>query len=261
MAIHISRSRPGCIAFMIDRSDSMGRKSDRSDQTLAQIATDIVNRTIFELVIRSTKTIGVVNHYFDVGVIGYGATSSGVEGVESAIDSTPTRRYFVSVPELAENPIGLEEQPSRIGEGTPDRFPIWVEPIWGYRSPMCEAFEAVGIGLHEWVGNAGADANPPVVINITDDGLATDAPYKGASLDDWQTRVRNISTSSGSVNIFTILVEPRGERFTLRPTSPDDLIRPGWTINEVEDVLRGRVEIGTRTWSVRDSIRGAPGED
>ena len=52
MAIQVSRGKPGCIVFMIDRSASMGQTSGTGDQTLADLATDAVNKALFELAVQ-----------------------------------------------------------------------------------------------------------------------------------------------------------------------------------------------------------------
>lgn len=75
----VSRNNPSAFLFVIDQSGSMDERME-SEQTKAQFVADVLNRTLYQLVIRCTRADGVRN-YFDVGVIAYGATvGSGFTG-------------------------------------------------------------------------------------------------------------------------------------------------------------------------------------
>ena len=65
--------------------------------------------------------------------------------------------------------------------------PVWVEPVHGYRTPMCQAVAVAGAHVYEWA-SAHPDSFPPIIINITD-GMVTDSPYEGATLDEWAQRL------------------------------------------------------------------------
>ena len=54
-----SRSAPGCIVFLIDRSDSMQQKWTSSGTTLAEGAARAINKILLELCVKATKeTVG-----------------------------------------------------------------------------------------------------------------------------------------------------------------------------------------------------------
>src|SRR6267154_1366666 len=126
----ISRRDPGCVVFLLDRSDSMKSTWANSRETLAQGAARVLNEVLLELLF----------------------TSQGAP---------------------------------------PSRVPVWVEPVHGYRTPMCQAVAVAGAHVYEWA-SAHPDSFPPIIINITD-GMVTDSPYEGASLDEWAQRLVTIS--------------------------------------------------------------------
>src|SRR5688500_15870163 len=88
--VSISRARPGCIVFMVNRSSSMGRLIGSDGQTLAHLAADTINYTILQLIDKSTKGIGeAARDYFYIGVFGYGIIpEAGAEGVASAFKNS-----------------------------------------------------------------------------------------------------------------------------------------------------------------------------
>ena len=95
----ISRSNPTAFLFLVDQSGSMDDKMP-SGISKAQRVADVLNRTLFNLITRCTKSDGVRN-YFDIGVIGYGGTGvyNGFQGALgsaiinpiSAIETSPLR--------------------------------------------------------------------------------------------------------------------------------------------------------------------------
>ena len=68
----ISRSQPTVFLFVIDQSTSM-REPMPSGKRKADFVADVLNKTIYQLIIRCTKADGVRN-YFDLGVLAYGRT-------------------------------------------------------------------------------------------------------------------------------------------------------------------------------------------
>jgi hypothetical protein len=70
----ISRANPSAFLFIIDQSGSMDERMD-TEQTKAQFVADVLNKTLYQLVIRCTRADGLrheVRNYFDLGVIAYG---------------------------------------------------------------------------------------------------------------------------------------------------------------------------------------------
>ena len=71
----ISRSQPTAFLFLIDQSGSMDEKLP-SGESKANFVANVLNKTIYQLIIRSTKSDGVRN-YFDLGVVAYGGNGIG----------------------------------------------------------------------------------------------------------------------------------------------------------------------------------------
>src|ERR1700748_895828 len=81
----ISRRDPGCVVFLLDRSDSMKSTWVNSQETLAQGAARVLNEILLELLFTSQGEPGKARHYFDIGIFGYGPRPvAGGEGVEPA---------------------------------------------------------------------------------------------------------------------------------------------------------------------------------
>src|SRR5262249_60295157 len=68
----ISRRDPGCVVFLLDRSDSMKSTWVNSHETLAEGAARVLNEILLELLFTSQGEPGKARHYFDVGIFGYG---------------------------------------------------------------------------------------------------------------------------------------------------------------------------------------------
>jgi hypothetical protein len=222
-----SRTNPGCVVFLLDRSDSMKRVWDRhGGGTLAQGAARALNKILLDLCIKSTKEVGgSARHYFDVGVFGYGMRPvAGGEGVESAFGGALSGQAIVPVPRLFDNPLAVAEEPSAdLVPGS--RIPIWVEPVFGYRTPMCQAIATAGSHVFDWAA-AHPDSFPPIVINITD-GLVTDNPFDGADLTEWAGRLTSIETSDGNALLLNIFLSADGAPEVLFPVNPAGLPEPG----------------------------------
>jgi hypothetical protein len=222
-----SRSTPGCIMFLIDRSDSMKQPWAGSGMTLAQGAARAINKILFELCVRSTKEQGApLRRYFYCSIVGYGfCPSSGREGVEVALPGQLATRGIVPLPELAENPIAVREEPSVDAVLSRSRVPVWIDAYHGYRTPMCEAIATAGSYLYDWVQSF-PKSFPPIVINITD-GMVTDSPYQGADLATWAHRLTTIETSDGAALLFNIFLSPNPGQGVWFPDRGDDLPQPG----------------------------------
>src|SRR6202034_3605213 len=133
----ISRRDPGCVVFLLDRSDSRKQQWGNSQETLAQGAARELNNILLELLFTSEGEPGRARHYFDVGVFGYGIRPMARgEGVESAFGGKLAGQALVPLPELRDNPITVREVPSPDAGAPPSRGPIWVEAAQGYRTPM-----------------------------------------------------------------------------------------------------------------------------
>jgi hypothetical protein len=187
----------------------------------------VLNNILLDLCMTATTEVNApVRHYFDIGVFGYGArlTDPG-EGVESAFGGVLAGRGLVPLPELANNPLTVREEPSVDRMSVSAKIPIWVEPVHGYRTPMCEAIAVAGAHVFDWAA-AHPNSFPPIVINITD-GMVTDSPYDGVVLTDWVARLTSIKTSDGPALFFNVFLSPTQAPEIIFPATPAGLPEPG----------------------------------
>jgi hypothetical protein len=189
-----------------------------------------------ELCLRSQKAQGISHHYFDVGIFGYGArVINGGEGVESAFGGALANRPLVPIPEIRANPVAVREFPSPdLGGGTV-RMPVWVEPAYGYRTPMCEAISVAGQHVYEWAAGH-PESFPPIIINITD-GFVTDNPFSGATLQGWAERLTGIATQDGTALLFNVFVAPEPAGNIVFPATAKGLPEPGPQLFGISSVL------------------------
>jgi hypothetical protein len=214
----ISRRNPTCFLFLLDQSASMAiSMAGEQGLTKAAFLTDIVNRTLHDLVIRCAAGPNEVVNRYEVGVIGFGAE------VRSAYTGTLAGRDLVPIDEVGPNPARLEErvktEPDEAG-GTferPVRFPVWVDPLTGGGTAMVTALtRAYGL-LEAWI-QAHPHAFPPTVILCTD-GEATDGVPMEAAL-----ALRALSTSDGQVLLFNCHISKEGGSGAIQfPSTPDGL--------------------------------------
>ncbi|MFE9750489.1 hypothetical protein ACFYOT_36765 [Saccharothrix saharensis] len=223
----VSRSEPGCVVILLDRSDSMKLAWGRTGASLAEGAALAVNNILLDMCIKATTEVNApVRHYFDVGIFSYGArvTEPG-EGVESAFGGVLAGRGLVPLPELAEHPVAVREEPSIDLMPVSARMPVWVDPVHGYRTPMCQAIAVAGAHVFDWAA-AHPDSFPPIVVNITD-GMVTDSPYDGATLQDWVRRLTSIETDDGATLFFNVFLSPFEVNEIVFPSDPNGLPSPG----------------------------------
>jgi hypothetical protein len=222
-----SRATPGCIMFLIDRSESMQQQWAGSGLSLAQGAARAINKILLELCVKSTKEQGgALRCYFYCSMIGYGlCPSTGGEGVEVALPGPLAARGIVPLPELADHPIAVREEPSVDAVLSRTRVPAWIDPYHGYRTPMCQAIATAGAYLHDWA-SAFPNSFPPIAINITD-GMVTDSPYEGADVGTWARRLTSVSTNDGPALLFNIFLSPNPGAGVWFPTSAGHLPEPG----------------------------------
>jgi hypothetical protein len=233
----ISRSRPACIVFLVDRSASMAERFGADGElSLAQGAANALNNILFELCLRSQKEPGrPPRHYFDVGVFGYGQSAKArSEAVEPALAGPLQERTIVPIPEVATHPLAIREM--RRSEDLPlSKMPVWLDPVAGFGTPMCQAIATAGSSLRDWV-SAHPDSFPPIVINISD-GEVTDSPYRGADLREWAQRLTTLATSDGNVLLFNVFLSSRQAPISFFPADGAHLPRPGGDLFAISSPL------------------------
>lgn len=192
----ISRSNPTCFVFVIDQSGSMGDQfGGEMVGRKADFVADVVNRTLHDLVIRATRTEEIRN-YYHISMIGYGGS------VQPSLSGALNGRELVPIAELADNPARIDNRAKKVPDGAGGlveqqiKFPIWIEPMSGGGTPMCEALSMVGGILEKWVGEH-PNGFPPTVLHLTD-GESTDGDPTNAG-----KKIASFRTSDGEALVYT----------------------------------------------------------
>lgn len=244
-----SRDTPGCIVVLLDRSDSMKRPWGDTGMSLADGAAAAINKILLELCVKSTKAQGgEMRRYFDVGVFGYGLAADGSEGVSSVLPAELADHGIVLLPTLADHPLAVREAPSLDAVAPGSRVPIWVEPAFGWRTPMCEAIAVAGGHIYDWV-NAHPNSFPPIVINISD-GFVTDSPYEDVDLEGWAKRLTTISTADGQCLLLNIFLSQDSGQGVWFPAAAHGVPEPGPQLFEISSPLPAPMVANARSQGV-----------
>ena len=229
----ISRANPACFLFLIDQSYSMmdqfgsgegGAKADEVART--------INRILQELVGRCSSG-DEVRRYFQVGVIGYGAT------VGPALGGNLGGQNLVWIDEIANNPVRMDEIQKKVSDGagglvdTTIRMPLWFDPVANGGTPMVAALGQATPIIEEWA-NTHPSSHPPIVIHITD-GESTDgdpsalaAGLQRTGTSDGETLLFNLHCSSSRAK--PIIFPGSDESFTgsIRGNALSHVKRTAW---------------------------------
>lgn len=223
----ISRTNPGCIVFLLDRSASMSEPfGAAAGLSLAQGAVNALNSILYDLCLRSKKEPGAPpRNYFEIGVLGYGQSAAGHrEAVEPALAGVLAGRPIVPIADVANYPLDIRE--IRRNPDLPAvRKPVWLDPLSGLGTPMCEAIATAGGHIAAWIQQH-PDSYPPIVLNITD-GWVTDSPYQGADLAEWARRLTSLSTTDGPTLLFNVFLSSTPAPVSYFPAMGGHLPTPG----------------------------------
>jgi hypothetical protein len=206
----ISRTNPSAFLFVIDQSGSMDERME-TEQTKAQFVADVLNKTLYQLVIRCTKAEGVRN-YFDVGVIAYGAN------VGSGFSGALAGKTLHPLSEIEANPLRIEDRVKRVPDGAgglveqSTKFPVWFDPLSSGGTPMTAAMRSVAEALVEWCDSHPA-CYPPTIIHVTD-GASTDGDPSHIA-----NAVRQIATNDGECLLFNLHISTSGSDKVVFPSS------------------------------------------
>ena len=214
----ISRANPSVFIFLIDQSGSMQDGfSGSPGRSKAEELADGVNRLLQNLIIKCTKSAGVLD-YYEIGVIGYGSG----KGVGPAFLAPLQNQDLVFISKVADNPARIEERMKRISDGAGGileskiKFQVWFEPTAESSTPMYEALQYAERILKNWVAQH-PSSYPPTVINITD-GEATDHdPIPGADA------IRQLSTADGNVVLLNCHLSSQPVASIQYPDKADNL--------------------------------------
>jgi hypothetical protein len=195
----ISRARPSCFVFLIDQSGSMQESwGGEAGKSKADALATIINRLLQNLVLKCAKSEGV-RDYYDVGVIGYGAS------VGPAFSGPLAGKELAPIGEIANQPARVEERTKKIDDGAGGlldqniKFPVWFDAVANGGTPMCQAMSRAQSILSRWVTEQ-PTSFPPIVINITD-GQSTDGDPTSAA-----AALKALKTEDGELLLFNIHV-------------------------------------------------------
>jgi hypothetical protein len=212
----IDRANPTAFLFVIDQSGSMDEKME-TGQSKAQFVADVLNNTLYQLIIRCTRAEGVRN-YFEIGVAAYG--DSGVHsGFKGQLQST---QMLHPVSSIEASPLRVEQRTKRVPDGAGGlaeqsvKFPVWFDPISSGGTPMCAGLKSAAELLIGWCDTHPA-SYPPTVIHVTD-GQSTDGdPEQIAEL------LRQIVTQDGPCLLFNLHIDTSGGSAVIFPASETSL--------------------------------------
>ncbi len=195
----ISRANPTLIVLLLDQSRSMANPFGTGEVKVpkAQFLADVVNRTLHDLVIRSSKA-EAVRDYYSVAVLGYGV---GRGGVKPVLSGPLAGQPVVRISDVADNPARLEKRIKRVagreGQLTEQTvsFPIWLDAHALNDTPMCAGLHAVYDLLASWLQER-RRCFPPVVLHITDGGSTDGDPTNLAQ------SIKSLGSDDGDVLLF-----------------------------------------------------------
>ena len=186
----MNSANPGCIIIMIDQSASMSDSYGDNGEEKKDLTAKAVNRVIYEIIEASADGEEIKDRAF-IGVIGYGTKNPGVELLLGDMISN-----------IANNPKRVEKITKKISDGAgglvevEEDFPIWVEALADWGTPMDAAFQRTAQLADEWC-KTHPDSFPPVVINITDG-----EPYDMDNTRVEAEKLLKISNNDGDVLLF-----------------------------------------------------------
>jgi hypothetical protein len=180
--------------------------------TKAQFVADVLNKTLYQLVIRCKKSEGV-RHYFDIGVITYGGS-----GVQGGFGGALGGSFLRSVIEIEGNPLRVEDRVKRVPDGAgglveqSTKFPVWFDPISNGGTPMCDGLRKAAEVLVGW-SDQHPNSYPATIIHVTD-GQSTDGdPSTIAST------LQQISTQDGTTLLFNLHIDANEGASVVFPSS------------------------------------------
>jgi len=189
----------------------MDERMDGGDSKSRFVA-DVLNKTLYNLVTRCTQSDGC-RHYFDVGVIGYGANGAGI-----GFGGDLAGSFLHGLPAIETSPLRIEDRVKKIPDGAggvveqATKFPVWFEAVSDGGTPMCEAMRKTAELLVDWCDSHAA-SYPPTVIHVTD-GQSTDGDPEPIA-----SQLRQISTSDGPTLLFNLHIDARASAPVIFPAN------------------------------------------
>jgi hypothetical protein len=182
----------------------------------ADFVADVLNRTLYTLGVHCTKADGV-RPYFDLSVLTYGG-----EKVGSGFSGNLAGKGIVSIKEVSENPLRVEDRTRKIDDGVGGiveqrtKFPVWFDSASAGGTPMVAGLTKAVEVLADWC-DSHPYSYPPTVLHVTD-GAATDGDPEPAA-----NALQRISTQDGECLLFNLHVSTTEGQQVVFPTSPTSL--------------------------------------
>ncbi len=196
----ISRNNPGCFLFLIDQSGSMtGALGGQPDLRKMDGAADAVNRILDAVSQRCSQGMDI-RDYSHIGVIAYSSDNAGRPKLETALPGTTPEQPFLAISQVVDA-AEVEERQVKESDGAGGvvevtrKFPVWLQPMASYGTPMCEALSAASKALQDWTAQH-PDSYPPMLINVTD-GDATDGNPESLAQE-----IMGVQTNDGNVLVY-----------------------------------------------------------
>lgn len=248
----ISRAKPTCFLFLIDQSGSMADPfgGGTGGRQKADGVATLINRLLQDLLGRCSKP--EVWDYFDVGVIGYGAS------VGPGFGGALSGRELVPISQVASNPARIETRVAKEVDDTgktvesPEEFYVWLDAVANGGTPMRQALSMGRTIIQNWVTHH-SDSYPPTVVNITD-GEWTDAdPAQEAD------NIRGLSTTNGNVLLYNVHISSNPSSEIVLPDNesvlPDQYAKQLFRISSI--LPPGQRDLArTKGYPVSDQSRG-----
>jgi hypothetical protein len=250
------RANPACIVFLLDQSYSMNDGIAGSPKPKIDVLAAGINRFIADLISLCEKGEPEgPRSYFDVGVIGYTTDRSDppiprVGPVLQGKDGTLSSRDLVSVPELFNDPLAIEDREKMEVDDTGGlirisvKFPVWYrkpDPSEMSGTPMCRALEYVREVVEPWC-QAHPRSFPPVVIHLSD-GEANDGDPEPAA-----EALKRLSTEDGELLLFNCHISESQSPSVAFPSSELMLVDERAKVfyrmsSELPETVRQRAEL------------------
>jgi hypothetical protein len=221
----INRTQPTAFVFLIDQSGSMKNNVEHDGKTItkAQLAADVLNDTLNELLARATKGDDV-REYYKIAIIGYGGESS--TKANYLWQGNLAGKQWCTMQEITDGFIEKVDvsttRKTRTGEETIIvTRKKWMNAVANKQTPMLDALNKANEIIEQWlVEHSGKDCYPPTIINITD-GEATDA--KAPELIAISSKIKSLHTSDGNVLMFNIHIDDAGNTPIVLPETISEL--------------------------------------
>jgi hypothetical protein len=259
-------SHPGCIVFLLDQSYSMNDGLAGSPRPKIDALAAGINRFVSDLICHCELGEYKPRNWFDVGVIGYTTDRSippnAIIGpVLRGRQGSLTGRDLVSVPDLFDDPLVIDDREMMVDDGegglvkTLVKFPIWYrkpapETMGG--TPTCAAFDYVRNVVTPWC-DSHPGSFPPMVIHLTDGEASDGDPEPHAEA------LRAVGTDDGRLLLFNCYLPESQATPVVFPASEETLSDERVKVlfrmsSEVPETMRKRA--GYRGISCATGARG-----